>query len=310
MSSQLLGYQRRLTALQVALDFECDARERVCRVAADDLDADLALLVELAPRAPALVVTASAGVPLRGARLVLPATSGLAMCLDRATVVTGEEALDGDLGWQAVLSACAVRTVHLQPVLDGGRPIGVLALGWKRELPGAGSDARFVIALLADGAARAAAHERRPRPSGDAVLTDPVTHLLSSAAFQDALARELARGDREGQPSSLALLDVAPPDDSFARQVDVLNLTATAWRRHQRRSDTFARIAPQRLAVLFPATTLPGADAAVKRLRRALPAGHSSAAALATHQHGEPPERLLSRAGAQLPITTRTDQKG
>ncbi len=97
---------------------------------------------------------------------------------------------------------------------------------------------------------------RRARELRALMSQDSLTGLLTHARFKERLEAELARGQRNKSPLSLALLDI----DHFKRVNDehghltgdrVLKTLANLLRRRTRRSDVVARYGGEEFAVIF-----------------------------------------------------------
>lgn len=108
--------------------------------------------------------------------------------------------------------------------------------------------------------------------------TDPLTGLLNRRAFDEALAREMARCGRAGKTLSLILLDIdhfKAYNDTFGHQAGdrCLVIVAHAMQAALHRSgDLVARYGGEEFAVILPGTTGEGAVAVAERLRAAISA--------------------------------------
>jgi diguanylate cyclase (GGDEF)-like protein len=146
-------------------------------------------------------------------------------------------------------------------------------------------------------------------------LRDALTGLPNRRAFDDALAREVARAGREAAPLSALLLDV----DRFKAVNDghghaagdaVLRAVAARARAALRAEDLLARIGGEELAALLPGAGLADAVEIAERVRRAIAAapveagGASIAVTIsigaAQRAAGEDGPALLARADARL----------
>ena len=153
--------------------------------------------------------------------------------------------------------------------------------------------------------------ETQLRDVSELVGSDPLTGALNRRGFEDLYARELARAEREGQPLSLAVLDL---DNFRTLNADHGHAGGDAALRHVvevvgaglRASDAIARLGGEEFAVLLPGTTLAEAVETLQRLQRALaaqPLRHDGrrvpvhfSAGVATRQLGEGHESLVRRA--------------
>ena len=136
-------------------------------------------------------------------------------------------------------------------------------------------------------------------------LTDQLTGLPNRRAWEETLARELARAARDGLPVCIAVLDL----DGFKRYNDdlghlagdrLLAQAADAWRTELRGGDVLARYGGDEFAALIPGRALDTAVVVVERLRRAAPAGCTCSAGVAMWDGAESATDLFGRADAAL----------
>jgi diguanylate cyclase (GGDEF)-like protein len=134
---------------------------------------------------------------------------------------------------------------------------------------------------------------------------DALTGLGNRRAFDEQLARELKRADREGTPLALAMLDL----DHFKAYNDahghprgdrLLADASTAWQACLRATDSLARYGGEEFALLAPRCGAEQAVLLVDRLRAAVPDGQTCSAGVALYASGESAEALLARADAAL----------
>ncbi len=135
--------------------------------------------------------------------------------------------------------------------------------------------------------------------------TDPLLGLPNRRAWQSALARELARAERDGRPLSVAMLDL----DGFKRFNDahghqagdhLLREIGGRWRGALRETDVLARYGGDEFGAVLPDATVEAAAAMVERLRRSLPDGQACSAGIARWDRRESAESLVERADAAL----------
>ena len=136
-------------------------------------------------------------------------------------------------------------------------------------------------------------------------LTDPLTGLANRRAWDEGLARELARAKRHGDPLCVAMLDLdmfKAFNDRHGHQAgdDALTATADGWQAHVRATDLLARYGGEEFALALPAQDLSAALAAVERLRAAMPAGVTCSAGLARWTAGDSAAELVDRADGAL----------
>lgn len=145
--------------------------------------------------------------------------------------------------------------------------------------------------------------------------TDPLTGLANRRALLQSLERERQRGDRQGRPFSVILLDV----DHFKRFNDrhghevgdrVLVGVAGALRGGARAVDEVARWGGEEFLVLLPECETSGAEELAARLQeriRALEVGGdegplkvTATLGVATRRSGEDIDAVVRRADAAL----------
>jgi diguanylate cyclase (GGDEF)-like protein len=105
--------------------------------------------------------------------------------------------------------------------------------------------------------------------------TDSLTDLPNKRAFLQALARDLARADREAKPISLVMLDVdffKRFNDTHGHQTgdDVLRLVGSVLKAAVRTGDVPARYGGEEFAIILPCTDAAGASIVAERIRAML----------------------------------------
>jgi diguanylate cyclase (GGDEF)-like protein/PAS domain S-box-containing protein len=142
-------------------------------------------------------------------------------------------------------------------------------------------------------------------------LTDQLTGLPNRRAWEETLARELARAARDTLPVCVAVLDV----DGFKRYNDerghlagdaLLSQAAEAWRSELRGGDVLARYGGDEFAALIPGRALNTAVVVVERLRRAAPEGCTCSAGVAMWDGAESATDLFGRADAALYVAKQS----
>lgn len=125
--------------------------------------------------------------------------------------------------------------------------------------------------------------------------TDPLTGVLTRAAFEVAANAALGGDRRRHAPTSLVLIDL----DNFKEVNDshghaagdaVLVRTVEVWSQRLRRGDLVARLGGDEFVVLLPSTGADGAGRVVEELRAASPIGFSSGRVVA---EPDEPERSV-----------------
>lgn len=144
-------------------------------------------------------------------------------------------------------------------------------------------------------------HEAVARQS----VTDPLTRLTNRRRFDEALAAEVERATRLGQPLGLVLLDLddfkAVNDEHGHQEGDVvLREVARAVRRACRDIDIPARYGGEELAVILPGADLDGAYELAERVR------HGVEALRVPFMEGEGTLRVTASLGvAAVPMTAQ-----
>lgn len=105
--------------------------------------------------------------------------------------------------------------------------------------------------------------------------TDGLTGLLNHRAFQDALAKEVLRAQREGTSLSLVLMDVdkfKQYNDTFGHPAgdQVLKKVASSLLSMSRGSDTVARYGGEEFVAILPGADSDGALILANRMRAAI----------------------------------------
>jgi diguanylate cyclase (GGDEF)-like protein len=142
-------------------------------------------------------------------------------------------------------------------------------------------------------------------------LTDQLTGLPNRRAWEDTVARELARAARDGLPVCVAVLDL----DRFKRYNDdrghlagdeLLSQAAEAWRSELRGGDVLARYGGDEFAALIPGRALDTAVVVVERLRRAGARPCTCSAGVAMWDGAESATDLFGRADAALYVAKQS----
>ena len=283
------------------------SRGRVCVAAQLVAGAEAAFLAEPSPRGDVIRITAAAGAPdLVGIEAELdPATSVLARTLLLGEPIHLPRAEDFPPTSRELLAGVNVRSGHMHPVFHGGRPAGVLALGWRTEQPQLDPVNAELVAELAAESGRAIERDAHVALLARQARTDELTALPNRRAWDEAVAQEMARAQRTGEPLCLALLDL----DYFKAFNDLhghqagdshLRRTAAAWRRELRAIDVLARYGGEEFGVLLPSCDIKEAGEVIDRVRCATPAGESASAGVVEYDGRESADSLLARADAAL----------
>lgn len=143
---------------------------------------------------------------------------------------------------------------------------------------------------------------RRGRRS---VLTDPLTGLANRRAWDAALAREMERARRSGEPLCVRALDLdhfkAFNDRHGHAGGDRHLIEATrVWQGALRTYDTLARLGGEEFGVILPDTAPGAAQVIVHRLARGTPNDGTVSAGIAVWDGKESAAALLDRADGAL----------
>lgn len=134
---------------------------------------------------------------------------------------------------------------------------------------------------------------------------DELTGLPNRRAWTDELPRVLEQARADGQPVSIAMLDL----DRFKMFNDrhghpagdrLLKEAAAAWHGALRRTDILARYGGEEFIVLLPGADTSHAVAALERVRAVTPGGETFSAGVATWDGAETSEDLINRADTDL----------
>ena len=211
---------------------------------------------------------------------------------------------------QDLLPGYPVRSAMAFPLRVEEECLGVLCVASRRALP------RELFPLLqsfCELASEAMGRRRALRQLAEAAYTDPLTGLRSRRFFEERLAEEWARAQREDAPLGLVLLDMngfkgVNDRIGHAEGDALLRAVAQSLERVRRSSDLLFRWAGDEFAVLLPATPAEGARQAGERYARAIAAlspwkGQPVSAAFgwASSQEGWPgPAELFEAADRRL----------
>jgi diguanylate cyclase (GGDEF)-like protein len=286
-----------------------DARQAVCDAVARLTEARFVHLLE--PAAPGwLARTAGAGSAVGPLRVPLDdEPSGMSTAFN-----TGRRRFVADTSADPLLAsrlttATGCATVLFEPLLAGGRVLGVLVLGWgdRSEVAFAPSAVRLLAAETAVALDRA---DRLARLDEQAA-TDPLTGLLNRRAWDVALAEAIRSSTQARSPLTVAMLDVdhfKAYNDAQGHQAGdrLLKAAAAAWRDALRPGDLLARYGGEEFVALLAGCGAEDAAPVAERLRAATPFGATSSVGLAQWEPGDSAEALLRRADEALYRAKRT----
>lgn len=277
----------------------------ICTAAVKATDASAAVLWRPTTGGAELSATAAAGAEIDGAEVpFLTPDSGAIRSFTSAE--TRFENLERTGGAQELAPRFRAGAALWQPVLsDGVAVAGVLAVYWSDAREEVQDEARQATRLLSLEAAIAIERGELLGALEQAARTDDLTGLHNRRAWSSELGRELSRAAREGDPLSVAVLDL----DSFKLINDehghqagdrFLKQLAGIWSDQLRSTDILARHGGDEFALAMPNTDPEHAEAMLERLREVIPDGQTCSAGICAWNGAEGPEALLSRADAAL----------
>ena len=282
-----------------------ETRSMVCGVAQQVSGADAVILFEPDEDGTALRSTAAQGLEGPLGELPMNEHSGATLALRTNTQRFGADARAEPSAVRALLSQRGLSSVFWQPVSRGRTVRAVLALGWTAERDEVGERTARLMDFVAVEAAvaidRGAAIERLV----GLARTDALTGLANRRAWEDELAREIARATRDGTPLSIALLDL----DGFKAYNDthghaagdqVLQLTAAAWTPRLRATDVLARWGGDEFGLALPNCGLEEGSELLSRLLAGTAGGLSCSAGVVCWDGTEVASQLLGRADRAL----------
>ncbi len=291
-----------------------ETRAAICEAAVDVADADLAAVVERAPDRDSLLVSAVTSSQLERRTITADRALHAARAFAAGRPERNDECAAADEAATWPLGRAGVAVGLWQPVLQGDAVEAVIAIGW-RDRSAARSRGGEAIGLLADEAAVALERVASLERLTEMARTDPLTELSNRRAWQDELARELARAERSGLRLAVGLIDL----DEFKAYNDrwghaagdrVLLTAARRWRRRLRLTDLLARIGGDEFAIAMPSCGLEQAVELGDQLRAALPDGLSCSIGVAEWSGAEPAADLLARADQALYAAKNSGRNG
>jgi diguanylate cyclase (GGDEF)-like protein len=181
----------------------------------------------------------------------------------------------------------------------------VLVIHWTEHMARLDPELEQVVSLLAAEASIAIERTKLLARLEQAARTDDLTGLPNRRAWDEHLARELARARRVGTSLCVAMLDL----DHFKEYNDLhghqggdrfLKEAAAAWQSRIRDTDLIARYGGEEFAVALLDCDLAAAAEMVDEMREQTPEGESTSAGVAAWDGSEGEAELVARADAAL----------
>jgi diguanylate cyclase (GGDEF)-like protein len=279
-----------------------DPRADLCRAVKDISGATSALLFEASIESDALQFTAGT---IENPTVWLSTPAALGSAVEEAfktqksvLITDGIESRVANIGtWNA---AGNPTSVLYEPLIQDGRALGVLVVGWYDV--SSLSDPRVVMAsLLGHEGAAVIARADVIEHLTDEAHSDPLTRLPNRRAWDARLAIALA----ESKPMAVVILDL----DHFKRFNDtyghptgdaLLQDAGRAWRSVIRDRDFLARIGGEEFGVLIFSSDHNATVRTVDRIRAQVPGDETCSAGIAFRERGESATALVERADQAL----------
>jgi PAS domain S-box-containing protein/diguanylate cyclase (GGDEF)-like protein len=212
----------------------------------------------------------------------------------------GETRGDPAVG-QSLVRRSGMRSAVWQPVIEGGRVVGVLVTAWRRPLRHPPERLQAMLQLLADEAAVAIQRTELLARLRDLARSDELTGLENRRSWEELLERELARSRRDGLALTIGFLAV---DGEALIGERALKEAAVRWRDTLRDTDVLARLEGRTFATLHPGCEGLAALELIDQLMDATP--HATCAAgLAALREEDTVELLAERACQALTLAKR-----
>jgi diguanylate cyclase (GGDEF)-like protein len=199
----------------------------------------------------------------------------------------------------------AAPSMLLQPLILDSITVGVLAVAWDGEHDEPSDELRQVVELLSLEGSLALERAETLARLERVARTDDLTGLANRRAWDEHLAREIARSQRNSTSLGVALLDL----DHFKEYNDVhghpagdrlLKQVAAGWGRAIRATDILARYGGEEFAVALPGTTEEEALATLERMREEMPEDQRVSAGVVFWDGEEDEITLVNRADRAL----------
>jgi diguanylate cyclase (GGDEF)-like protein len=282
------------------------AAPAICDAATEVAGGAGACLFEPIADGTGLHATAATEASLVGRVLLLTgAPSGAIRAFNTRKALFVDDALgEADVN-QELVERLGVRSILFQPILREGNPLGVLVVYWNESIGELRDEIGPVMTLLAAEASIAIERADLLARLERAARTDDLTGLPNRRAWDEHIAREVARAKRVGSSLCVAMLDLdhfKDYNDRLGHQAGdrFLKEAAAAWQSHTRRSDFIARYGGEEFAIAMVDCGIDEAREALELLRALTPEGASSSAGVALWDSSETESELVARADVAL----------
>jgi diguanylate cyclase (GGDEF)-like protein len=277
----------------------------ICSAAVRTAHASAAVLWRPTPAGDALEARAASGADVEGVPIpfVMPGSGAIQAFTAAQERFSGMPGVDPSRELPPGFEPGAALWI---PVLSNAETaVGVLAVYWRAPIEHIGGEARRAVKLLALEAAIAIERGELLGRLEVAARTDDLTGLLNRRAWNEELAREVSRADRDRSPLCVAVLDLdrfKQYNDEHGHQAGdrFLKRIAGGWRQSLRAGDILARYGGEEFSLALPGTDLDQAQVLLKRLCESLPRGQTCSAGVCRWDGAESAEELTARADTAL----------
>lgn len=145
----------------------------------------------------------------------------------------------------------------LMPLMDAGRMIGSLHLGYQEESPALGEAEETLLAHLASIVSSCFKNMVSSQQISQLTLLDPLTQISNLRGFEKDIAREISRARRAEKPVTVLMMEIDDYEDLYEhygkrRGQFVIKKVAERLSSDLRATDMLARLARPRFAILIP----------------------------------------------------------
>ncbi len=259
-----------------------DSRDRICGAVQALTTADYVILAQPgADQRPTITTSATPHPDATTSTLARdafpPAVPETVIAVLRAgeTITPGLQRLaDGD-------------TVHYEQLVLDGDPVGLLAIGWHRDVRRLADRTLTLLSMVAAEAAVALDREELLAKLEHLARRDELTGVLNRRALDEELHRAVTTATRHHRPLSIVMLDLdhfKSYNDTHGHQAGdrLLKDAAAAWTAALRTSDLIARYGGEEFLIILPDCALNDAITVADRLRTATPSHATCSAGVAT----------------------------